>query len=237
MGPLLAIDTATRRCCLCLGDPAGNLLAERVWTVGQRHEETLLPELDALLAGATLRPAELGAIVAGIGPGAFTGTRIGLATAKTLAHGLGVPLVGIATTLALGHAARRADAAAGHDERHVTVLLPAGPSDRYLARVGLDGGTTLPLEPPRLAGPLGIALRDSGDLLVAVDLEPGGGVDEAAVALGARAQAGLGAALLALGAAELGAGRSADAAALAPAYVSLPRGAVVGGEAWSPDLG
>src|SRR4029077_14054266 len=66
-----------------------------------------------------------------IGPGGFTGLRVGLATAKTLAHGLGRPIVGIGTAVAL--------AAASSDTGALTVVLPAGPRDRYLVPLPDDG--------------------------------------------------------------------------------------------------
>src|SRR3990172_9136619 len=106
------------------------------------------PARRELLAGAAVAPADLAGIVAGTGPGGFTGLRVGLATAKTLAHGLGIPIAGIATTDALAAAAL-----AGHGG-DALVLLPAGPSDRYLAlvRVARDG-TARAIEPPRLLAP------------------------------------------------------------------------------------
>src|SRR3972149_4138951 len=118
---------------------------------------------------AAVVPADLAGIVAGTGPGGFTGLRVGLATAKTLAHGLGIPIAGIATTDALAAAAL-----AGHGG-DALVLLPAGPSDRYLAlvRVARDG-TARAIEPPRLLAPadVGQAVADAiaaGARLVPVD--------------------------------------------------------------------
>jgi tRNA threonylcarbamoyladenosine biosynthesis protein TsaB len=236
-GWLLAIDTATRQATVALGTPDGRLVAGHDWPVGHTHAETLLPALRELLAGAALEPADLAGIVAGTGPGGFTGLRVGLATAKTLAHGLGIPIAGIATTDALAAAAL---AGQGGD---ALVLLPAGPSDRYLAlvRVARDG-TARAIEPPRLLAPadVGQAVADAtaaGAHLVPVDLADGHAVAPDA-AIGRAALAGLGAALLRLGARALASGRREPADQLVPTYVTLPRGvaAAGGGAAWSPDL-
>lgn len=221
-GPLLAIDTATSAAVVALGEPDGRLRAEASWPPGQHHSEELLPRIAALLAGAGLRPADLGAIVVGTGPGAFTGLRVGLATAKTLAHELGIPVTGVSSAEALLQAAT---AAAGDDRRGV-LLLPAGSSDQVIVRPGapaalLPGGRDLQLHP--------------NEVVVAVDLA--GRSDPDASARGERAQAGLGAALLILGAARLAAGGVDDVARLVPEYVSLPRGVpVAAGEIeWSRD--
>jgi tRNA threonylcarbamoyl adenosine modification protein YeaZ len=71
------------------------------WPAGYRHGETLLPTIAALLERLELTPASVAAIVVGTGPGAFTGRRVGIATAKGMAHALGVPIVGVSTADAL----------------------------------------------------------------------------------------------------------------------------------------
>jgi tRNA threonylcarbamoyladenosine biosynthesis protein TsaB len=206
-GPLLAIDTATTRAVIALGSPDGELLEARAWTAGYRHGEELLARIEALLRDRGVAPAALGGLVVGTGPGAFTGLRVGIATAKGLAHALALPIVGVATGGALL-------AAAGDGRATPCVLLqPAGPSDRVVTRAGarpviLPGGTD-----PELRAP---------ETLVAVDLA--GRAPDAAVALGDAAREGLAAALLAAGAARLAAGDPDDLARLVPEYVTLPRG-------------
>lgn len=214
-GPLLlAIDTATRRAVVALGAPDGRPVAVDAWEAGHRHGEELLGRLEALLQavadGAAGRAAlrRIAGVIVGTGPGAFTGLRVGLATAKALAVGLDIPVVGISTAGALL-------AAAGEDGG--AVLLPAGPSDRTL--VTAAGAMLLPAgrEAP-VAG---------GTVLVAVDLP--GRAPAAALARGAAALDGLPTALLRLGAARLAHGERDDPATLAPEYVTLPRGVIRAG--------
>ena len=226
---LLAIDTATSRATLAIGRLAdGAFLAGDTWPGGHAHAETLLPRLASLFAGLGVAPDAVGGIVVGIGPGGFTGLRVGLATAKTLAHGLRCPIVGVGTAEALAVAAGVLGPA--------TVVLPAGPRDRYVVQVGRDVDGARLLAPAAfetwLAGP-----GADPSSLVAVDLDDAAIPGEARER-GGTALDGLGSALLRLGATALLAGRVDDVAALVPAYVTLPRGIgpTTAGATWSPDL-
>jgi len=91
-GPILVVDTATTRAVIALGTPDGVLLEQRRWVAGYRHGEELLARLEALLRDRGVAPADLGGLVVGTGPGAFTGLRVGIATAKALAHALSLPI-------------------------------------------------------------------------------------------------------------------------------------------------
>jgi tRNA threonylcarbamoyladenosine biosynthesis protein TsaB len=164
-------------------------------------------------------------VIVGTGPGAFTGLRVGLATAKALAHELGVPIAGVSTGEALLRAAAEA---LDIDVARLVLLLPAGPNDRHVVRSGappvlLPGGAE-----PELS---------AEDVLVAVDLD--GRAPGDASERGERARDGLAAALAAIAAPRLAEGGSGadDLARLVPEYVSLPRGvAAESGEvAWSRD--
>jgi hypothetical protein len=131
-GQILAFDTATTVAVVALGDSEGRLLAEASWTAGYRHGEELLTRIDRLLSGAGMELGALAGIVVGTGPGAFTGLRVGLATAKGLAHALSVPLVGVATSTALLRAAASGAGPRPSATGPFVLLLPAGPSDRVL---------------------------------------------------------------------------------------------------------
>jgi tRNA threonylcarbamoyl adenosine modification protein YeaZ len=80
-------------------------IAERRTVDPRAHGEKLAPEIAAALAEAGVRPADLGAIVAGVGPGPFTGLRVGLATAASMGQVLDIPTYGVCSLDGLGRAA------------------------------------------------------------------------------------------------------------------------------------
>lgn len=100
---ILAIDTATRLMSLALHD-GSTLLAEQSWVAGNRHNTALAPAIDHMLAGQRVAPTDLTALAVSVGPGSYTGLRIGVALAKGMAAARRLPLVGVSTldTLAAG---------------------------------------------------------------------------------------------------------------------------------------
>ena len=102
-GPWLVIDTATRTSVVALGrlEP----MASSLRAVRHRHGSFLLEQVDEVLAAAGASLADVSAIAVGTGPGSFTGLRVGLATAKTIAYAVGLPLVGLRSSDALRRAA------------------------------------------------------------------------------------------------------------------------------------
>jgi tRNA threonylcarbamoyladenosine biosynthesis protein TsaB len=95
---ILAFDTAT--------DLATSALVADGVALGERvtRPQSLLADIDALLAAAGVVPADLTGIVVGTGPGSFTGTRIGLSVARGLALSLELPVAGVSTLDALAAA-------------------------------------------------------------------------------------------------------------------------------------
>jgi tRNA threonylcarbamoyl adenosine modification protein YeaZ len=217
-GPILAIDTSGTRALVALGTADGALIDERRWAAGYRHGEELLTKTDELIHANGVSLSEVCGIVVGTGPGAFTGMRVGIATAKALSRGLGVPIAGVATSAALLSAVEAGDG------KQAVLLLPAGPSDRVVV---IGGSATLVKggEEPELP---------SDATLVAVDLPDRAQQD--ALSRGTSAEEGLAASLLSLGAARLRNGGD-DVARLVPEYVTLPRGvpALKGEVRWSHD--
>ena len=94
---IVAIETATETVGVAVRTPAG-VQAEFALTGRRRHVETLTPALEHLLAQVGLVPEDLGVVAVDIGPGLFTGLRVGVAAAKALAQSLGIGVVG-ATSL------------------------------------------------------------------------------------------------------------------------------------------
>jgi tRNA threonylcarbamoyladenosine biosynthesis protein TsaB len=91
---VLAIDTATRKLNLCLAY-SGDRTVKSAETVEKSHGQIILKKIDELFQSSALPLQELEAIVVSLGPGSFTGLRIGLAVAKGLAEAAAVPVVGI----------------------------------------------------------------------------------------------------------------------------------------------
>jgi tRNA threonylcarbamoyladenosine biosynthesis protein TsaB len=127
---VLAFDTATdaASCALVRG---GEVLGER-----SSRAVTVLADADELLREAGLRPADLGLLVVGIGPGSFTGVRIGLAAARGLALALDLPVAGVSTLDAL--AAGAPGAVPVIDARRREVFAQVGGENRCLAPAELE---------------------------------------------------------------------------------------------------
>jgi tRNA threonylcarbamoyl adenosine modification protein YeaZ len=230
----LVIDTATRQATVALGH-GSTLIAEALRDARHRHAAHVLDQIDEVLSKAGIGLGGVAAIGVGTGPGSFTGLRVALATAKSLAWSLQVPIVGVDTTDALRHAVRRTLATAAAAGPDATVVLPAGARDHYVAS---SGGA------PELVAPGALADAVKDGPVIAVDVDPEqlrstrGWDGRDPEALGAAALEGLGAALLELVDARLCANLPDDPVTLVPAYVALPRGvsAAAAGMAWSPDL-
>lgn len=100
--PILALETATLVSSVALAT-ADTLLAEITLQTKKTHSELLMPHIDKILAMAEVSKTDIKAVAVSIGPGSFTGLRIGLATAKTLAYALQVPLIGVPTLAAMAY--------------------------------------------------------------------------------------------------------------------------------------
>lgn len=93
---LLAFDTATPAITVALHDGT-HVLAESTTVDARRTGELLAPGITAVLTAAGHKPGELTAVAVGVGPGPFTGLRVGLVTARALGDALGLPVHGVCT--------------------------------------------------------------------------------------------------------------------------------------------
>lgn len=100
--PILAIDTATLVSSVALAT-VDNVLAEITLQTKKTHSELLMPHIAKLLDMAQVAKSDLKGVAVSIGPGSFTGLRIGLSTAKTLAYALQIPVVGVPTLAAMAY--------------------------------------------------------------------------------------------------------------------------------------
>ncbi|SFL97425.1 tRNA (adenosine(37)-N6)-threonylcarbamoyltransferase complex dimerization subunit type 1 TsaB [Pelosinus propionicus] len=100
--PILAIDTATLVSSVALATE-DTLLAEITLQTKKTHSELLMPHIAKLLDMAQVAKTDLKGVAVSIGPGSFTGLRIGLSTAKTLAYALQIPLAGVPTLAAMAY--------------------------------------------------------------------------------------------------------------------------------------
>jgi tRNA threonylcarbamoyl adenosine modification protein YeaZ len=130
---VLAFDTATDRATSALVDDE-EVLGERI-----SRAATLLEDVDALLRQAGAQPSDLDALAVGIGPGSFTGIRIGLAAARGLALALDVPAAGVSTLDALAAGAPGATPVIDAKRREVFV---AGPRAVEPAALEIERGAT-----------------------------------------------------------------------------------------------
>src|SRR5258706_7420107 len=118
---ILAFDTATEVATSALVDD-GELLGERA-----SRAQTLLEDVDALLRQGGAHPRDLDALAIGVGPGSFTGVRIGLATARGLALALDLRGAGVSTLDALAAGAPGATPLVDARRREIFTLVDGSP--------------------------------------------------------------------------------------------------------------
>lgn len=128
--PLLAIETSTTTGSVAVG--RGPDVAEIFLPPPTRHAEALLPAIEELLRAAGIAKGDLGGVAVGGGPGSFTGLRIAGATAKALAHALGVPLFAVSGLLVQA-------ASCGEHDGPVCAMFDARRGEVYAGCWRLDG--------------------------------------------------------------------------------------------------
>lgn len=103
---ILAMDTSTETLTIALGDDTGQLIADFSLVMGKKHATLLHPLIDDMLSKLSMTPKDLTAVAVGLGPGSYTGVRIAVTAAKTLAFALHIPVLGVSSLLATAYAQR-----------------------------------------------------------------------------------------------------------------------------------
>lgn len=152
---ILAIDTASSVSSVAVASE-GKLRSEVTVEAGRTHSETLLSHIEGALSFAGVERSALRGVAVSIGPGSFTGLRIGLATAKAIAYGLGIPLVGVSTLAALALAFPVPDV-------HTLVLMDAQKGNAYAGLYEWRAGSLHEVRPVRVA-PLAEAIAEAADM-------------------------------------------------------------------------
>ncbi|HEY1832512.1 MAG TPA: tRNA (adenosine(37)-N6)-threonylcarbamoyltransferase complex dimerization subunit type 1 TsaB [Acidimicrobiales bacterium] len=162
---IVGIETATETVGVAVRTTDG-LAAELALTGKRRHVESLTPALEHLLAQVGLEPRQIEVIAVDLGPGLFTGLRVGVAAAKGLAQALGVGVIGLTSLEVLAHGA-----AASGLRGQVAAVVDARRGEVFAALATVaPSGQVGPLSEPQLLSPddLGATLAALGAPVVAV---------------------------------------------------------------------
>lgn len=165
---LLAFDTSCDACSAAVWRD-GAVAARHAKAMARGQSEELVPMIEAVMAAAGESFTTLSAVAVTTGPGAFTGLRIGLATARAIALAAGCPAVGVSTFEAIAAAAMREDADAA---RKLVIAIDTKRDDLYLQAFARDGSPLgfSPLGEAAVRAPAeAVALLPSGGLLLAGD--------------------------------------------------------------------
>lgn len=154
---VLALESATTQVGVALGGPDGVIVSFHS-TRERRHAETLAPAIDFLCRQAEVGLDEIGAVAVDVGPGLFTGLRVGLATAKAIAHAGGLPMIGISSLDVLAFPAR-------FTGRRIVAAIDARRGEVYHAGYRGTASGVERLTEPRVGPPDDLAerLRASGE--------------------------------------------------------------------------
>ena len=201
---IIAIESASGDLSVALAEPDGRQIGDDAWRSAQRQSAELLPRLMGLLARHARRLEETSAGGVGIGPGSFTGLRVGMSLAKGLALALERPIIGIGSLEAWLAAVPEAEVA----------VARAGAHEAYLVE-------------RRAAAPIVVDEAQLAELLASRPAVVPHDVAEAFAVRGARPPAGAATALARMAAERLALNPAGDdLRRLEPAYLRAPRGVI-----------
>ncbi len=142
---ILGIESATAQVGVAIGGHEG-VIASAHSARDRRHAENLTPQIEFVCGQARVELSEIGCIAVDVGPGLFTGLRVGLASAMALAYGLGVPMIGV-SSLDLGAFAVE------HSRRTVVPCYDARRGEVFSARYKSAPGGVQRVDEPRVSTP------------------------------------------------------------------------------------
>ena len=142
---ILGIESATGRVGCAVGGHEG-VRASVQATRDRRHAELLAPQIQAVCAQADVAVRDLGAVAVDVGPGLYTGLRVGVTAAITIAHALRVPMVPVNSLDLLAFPMR-------HTGRAITAVIDARRAEVFHARYGCLPGGVQRLSEPEVGPP------------------------------------------------------------------------------------
>jgi tRNA threonylcarbamoyl adenosine modification protein YeaZ len=126
---ILAIDVSVTGCSVAIFNQDSHLSLSKFFETDRGQAELLIPMIDDIVREANLEMSDIGLIAVTLGPGSFTGVRIGLATARSLGLALNIPVIGLSTLDVIARA---------HDDKSAVFLIDTKRGDFY-GQVG-EGG-------------------------------------------------------------------------------------------------
>jgi tRNA threonylcarbamoyladenosine biosynthesis protein TsaB len=145
---VVGIDTATPQASVAIGTETSILGAIQI--AGKTRQEIVTPALDQLLDWTGVELGQVGGFAVGVGPGLFTGLRVGVETAKTLAQVTGAPLIGLPSIDALAYAVR-------HTSRTIAAVIDGRRREVFSALYTAVPGGVLRLADPAVQAPDALA--------------------------------------------------------------------------------
>lgn len=157
---ILAIESATSRVGCALGDASG-VRAARSSARPRHHAESLVPQIAEILTESGLRAADIDVFAVDVGPGLYTGLRVGIATAVTMAHALGAVMVPVTSLELVARSAAREAAGGPRSWERIDAVVDARRGELFHAAFTPEGE---PLTEPAVVDPRVLAetLRSCG---------------------------------------------------------------------------
>lgn len=146
---ILGITTSTAQVGCALGGHEGVLGAIHS-TRGRRHAETLIPAIDFLCRQSRVELGDIGAVAVDVGPGMFTGLRVGIAAGKALSHARRLPMIGVTSLDLLAFPLR-------FSKRRIVCALDAGRGEMFHASYLQSPGGVQRITPPEVGSPEDLA--------------------------------------------------------------------------------